>query len=871
MNESWDALDFLLRMLDAIWFTMKNNINGYMSMRKEIWDTSNDIQKEIDVACSTNESILAAYSPYETTVCDVIGSAVSKTPVNFDAVIASIEKLEPDQRPKMSDGSQLLDFLTAENGSVISPDAAVDAIHEIGVMNLAVDLQPIVRDFNAAVIAGNVADFGFAGRLAKQAEFLTGDHRNNISDAVLLAMIDSYNNGSPLRGDDILKFMNDHRSVEHEFSAAYDTLVATNGKVVTAQQVSAFIGVTGSHFSEDLLLRVKDGILAAESAEMNGEHKKISVLLPGEDKGKDAAKLEALEADTMSKLRAAFGTLSDGKGNVFYDPLTNATLDPTSAMSSADEKLTPDEKRAGYQHVSLAQYDQDERAQLGFACAWANTRDNITKSVDKINASHQKDVASVVEKAVAMGRRAGMSDRHANKIVTALMRGTLHYNVPGEPHPAEIRFGDLTALAQFKHQNEKLIDSVVESTIKQKLAAAQAAVNKEVNLKNSRVLGRISDAVEGDQSLDGMSPDKVRKVIHDAELRLLDGIRSADPKATEQIRKDAAKAEGERAAYVNRDDRLVKAFPELYAKAVELRDGNEHSGRILAKTMNDYALRYSQWLVASTNLYASQRGPAGVAEFRSMIKNGTALVMFADYARTHESPNLARHEGYQTRLSEAAALLSENDAISRLEPVRKINEKINSYCKMHGVNDEIAPQQYTEELQNSFVYEPGVDRPIPIDQVTTPEQICEIASTLMDAGQDEQAMKFVETLSHRSVVEAHQMEMRNAADVSMGNAAAGKPVCTSYDQTITKIITSGLATSAAALAVIGVYEAEALRPRGKTLSSMIADEMGDKMTPALADKLSQLSSRAAEAADNLKAKAAVRQENGPTLQRTRED
>lgn len=875
MNESWDAYELLLQILDAIYFAAKHHTAGFEAMRREIWKTTDGIQNEIDVVCDTNEKILFTYNPYETTVCDIIGSATTGTPANFDALIAEIEKKSKFERPIMANGRPLLEMLKAENGAVIQPETAFTLIRDIGMENLAVDLQPIVREFNAAVRDGTTAGFNFSEKLAKQAEFLTGDHRNNPSDATLIAMIEAYNNNTPLKADDLLKFMSDHRSPEHEFIAAYKTLAEKNGKTITAQDLDGFVKLSGNHFSEDLMARVGEGITAASEAEKNGEHKKVSVLIFDEEKGKSAEETDKLEAETMAKLHAAFGVLADGKGNVFYDPITNAVLDPSSAVASADEKLTAEDKRAGYQHVALAQYDHNERAALGFTCAWANVRDNTNKSIEKLMASRKGEVQNTVEKAGSMARNYGIRDARVNKAIESLMKGTLHYNIPGEPHPADITFGELTSLAQFKHQNEKMVENVIASERKQKAAAQQAEFNKKLSLVNASVFGKANAVFVGEpETLDGMSVAETYNAVRNAEKKLLAGIRSFDPKAVEQLKDSANRAEGERAAYVHRNDPLVRAFPDLYAQAVALKNGNEHAGKTLVKTMDEYAHGYSIWLVATANMYASERGPSAVAELRSMIQDRTALAMYADYVRGQEPEKRSQYKDYDERCRDAVTLLASGDTLDQIQYVRKVEEKIDGYCMLHGLNEQVFPQQYSETIQNAYVYEPGVDQPIPLEQVRTPEQVCSIASAMLDAGQEEQAMRFLDTIAHRSVIEAQQIQTQHAAEAATGNAPAGKPapVCTRDDSMIVSLLANNFKATAATLAIIGVYEAECLKPRGETISKLVAERLGDRVTPELSETLNRISARAAEAADGLKARVNDRkEENDLSRQRTRED
>lgn len=865
MNESWDALETLLQLLDAIWFSMKHNFHGYQEMRRQIWETTGNVQKEIDVACGTNEQILAAYNPLETAVCDIAASAATGVPVNFDAALEAIRKMPEGERPTLKDGTTLEALLEAENGGTISPAEAVRAIQSIGVERLAVDLQPIVRDFIASVDNGSVRSFDLAGRLRDQAEFLTGDHRNNPSDAILVAMIESYNNETPLKTDELMAYLKDHRDIEHEYATAIRTLAENSGKVVTAGQVKGFADLTGEHFSEDLMARVRPGIDAAFDAAKRGEKVKIFVLSDDERKaaGKNA---DQAEAETMAKLHKAFGVLAEGKGNAFYDPTTNAILDPAAAISSADEKLTPEEKKNGYQHVALAQYDIDERKALGFACAWANMRDNTNKTVEKIMASHRNEMQSTVERAASVARNYGCKDRHIHRTIDGLMKATLHYSIPGEPHPAELKAGDLTALASFKAQNSKLVDKVVEEEKKQKAAARQADINAAVDIDKSRPFGKINAVFAGEgESLDGMSEAETVAKIREAEQNLLTRIRNADPKAAAQI-KDAANQEaGERAAYVNRNDPLVKAYPDLYAKAVALRDGDEHAGMTVLKTMDEYARGYAVWLVATANLYASERGPSAVASLQAMIQDKTALAMYAEYVRGQEPKSKADLPEYQKRCNDAVALLASGDALEQIDYVRKVETKIDGYCSLHQLSEQVSPSQYTETIANAYVYEPGVDRPIPLNEIRTPEQICSIASAMIDAGQEEQAMRFVENLSHRSLVEAQQMTYQNVI------SSKTTPVITRDDQAIVKMLTTNFKATTATLMIIGVYEAESLRRRGETLSSVVAKRVGDKITPELTEKLNQLSARAAETVAEAKQHVEKKKENDVSLQRTRED
>lgn len=865
MNESWDALETMLQLLDAIWFTMKHNFHGYQEMRRQIWETTGNVQKEIDVTCGTNEQILAAYNPLETAVCDIAASAATGVRVNFDAALEAIRKMPDGERPTLKDGTPLETLLEAENGGTISPAEAVRAIKSIGVERLAVDLQPIVRNFVASVDDGSVQAFDFAGRLRDQAEFLTGDHRNNPSDAILIALIESHNNGTPLKTDELMAYLKDHRDVEHEYAAAVQTLAENSGKVVTATQAEGFITLTGAHFSAGLLDRVSPGIHAAADAERNGGQMKISVLREDEiqSAGKNADKEES---ETMTKLHKAFGVLAEGHGNVFYDPETNAILDPAAAISSADEKLTPEEKKSGYQHVALAQYDINERKALGFACAWANMRDNTTKSIEKIMASHRNEMQSTVERAASVARNYGCKDRHIHRTIDGMMKATLHYSIPGEPHPAEITAGDLTALAGFKAQNSKLVDKIVEEEKKQKAAARQADINAAVDIDKSRPFGKINAIFAGDdESLDGMNEAETVAKIREAEQDLLARIRNANPKAAAQIKAAANLEAGERAAYVNRNDPLVKAYPDLYAKAVALRDGDEHAGKTVLKAMDEYARGYAVWLVATANLYASERGPSAVAGLQAMIKDRSALAMYAEYVRGQEPQKRSEYPAYEQRCNDAAALLASGDTLDSINYVRKIETKIDGYCSLHQLSEQVSPSQYTETMVNAYVYEPGVDRPIPLNEIRTPEQICSIASAMIDAGQEEQAMKFVENIAHRSVVEAQQISYQNSV------SSKPAPIVTKDDWAIVKMLTNNFQATAAALTIIGVYEAESLRPRGETLSGMVAKQLGDKITPELADKLSQISVRAAETVTEAKQHVEKKKENEVSLQRTRED
>lgn len=105
------------------------------------------------------------------------------------------------------------------------------------------------------------------------------------------------------------------------------------------------------------------------------------------------------------------------------------------------------------------------------------------------------------------------------------------------------------------------------------------------------------------------------------------------------------------------------------------------------------------------------------------------------------------------------------------------------------------------------------------------------------------------------------------------NAISSKttPVITRDDQAIVKMLTTNFKATTATLMIIGVYEAESLRRRGETLSSVVAKRVGDKITPELTEKLNQLSARAAETVAEAKQHVEKKKENDVSLQRTRED
>ena len=864
MNENNEMIELMFQIMDMFIDLRRNHRKAYEDLKHELWTATGDIQKEINVMCDTNEKVLATYNPMETAVCDVIGSARTATAVNFDPLIEAINAMDPEDRPAMSNGLPLVSFLEANRFHTFSPQDAASAIRAFGVERLAPDLQPIVRDFlDVADESFGKVDFDFGARVKQQADFLTGDHVNNPCDAALIAMVEAYNSRTPLKGDELVAFMTKHPQTEHEFGATLNTLRNYDGKLVTAEMISGFIGYAGEHFSDDLINRVKPGLEESVVAEAAGEHKAISVLREDEREKAKADPSVNVEKETLLKLRKAFGTLAEGKGNVFYDTKTNTILDPAAAISSADEHLSDADKKKGVAHASLAQYNRSERKNLGFTCAWANMSESIDKGLEQIKAAKSKEIDAAVQKAIVLAHNRKMPYERAQRVVNGMLNETLYYNKPGDFHKNGMRYGDFREVERNIEQNKNFAERIFKDKHNQNEQAKKADMESSVDTDNVRNFGAVNAGFEDEhQRIDNMTEEQLHAEIRKAEEAIMAGVRSLDKEAREKFEKGANEAEADRASYVNRDNILVKAFPNLYHDAVASMDGNDRAGMALTKTAVAYANSYAVWLVGMTNMYSSERDYQSLGDLRRMIDDGSAVAMYASYIDQKNPDSSDLHNA-------AVSLFANRELLRQMPAVQTVAAKVDGYCAMHGVQAEGEAVDRVNRMSEYYVFEPGVDRPIPLNEIKTPEQISAMTEAMLENGQEEEAKQFVEKIAHRSVIEARNNPP--AKNESFKPTSDDKQMVNALINGISESIETGAELSAVTLFVVGVYEEKCLKPRGETLASTTA-KMADNISPALVERINQISVRAAEVVSETMGRSEARKaEKESEQQRTRTD